>query len=636
MTNKTSDAARHLRATFGNLDEDFRFLVCSRRDFSGKWFGDVDAASRFAEVESSSSDVYLGVAVRRADRLPARGARGSAETVDGIPGLWLDVDVAGPAHAKKGLPTSFDAARRFVADVLPTFPPSLVVFTGHGLQAWWLFPEVWTFDTDAERADAKRFLARFAATVRAVANRSKIVVDPVFDLARVFRLAGTWNRKTDPPVATILETGGEEGNLRRWDRDDLDAAFVLDDEVETGPGKGIAVDGLVLDETRRPPEDALLAMVANDEKIRATWERRRTDLRDTSASSYDFALAIFAARAGWRDQEIADLLVAWRVKHGEPLKTSKSGRTIRFDYYARTIRAARAAIADERDEKAYEDEDEVPLVVDGSPVDLSARAKILEKARGVFGLPIVRFVQNGEEEDARFSFVLADGRFVQLGGGGDLEDQRRMRGRIYPVIRRFPKSLKPKAWSRLWEELGAVCETIANEESGREGRFAALLYEYLSEKTGAVSSSIRSAANWKDSVPTGDPFVRDGRLFVCVTSIESFARTVFPRKTETREIWSVLGEWGFENSTVKVRQGGREIGRKYWSIPVDDLAERKGVSVPVAYLGATGGESARTGGDEGGGTDGGGPPLGRGGEDRRAVSGEMADPFGDDFGGIGG
>jgi hypothetical protein len=629
-----TDAARQLRATFGDLDERFRFLVCTRRDFSGRWFADVDEASSFAEAEARETDVYLGVSVRREDRIPPRGQRGAADTVDGIPGLWIDVDVAGPAHGKKGLPATMDEARRFVANVLPTFPPSLVVFSGHGLQAWWLFSEAWIFETPEDRAEAKAFLARFAATVRAVAAASKIVVDPVFDLARVFRLAGTWNRKTDPPIATILERPAEGERVRRYEVDDLDAAFVLDDEVETGPGKGIPVGAIVLDERRRPPEDALLAMVANDEKIRATWERRRTDLRDSSASSYDFALAIFAARAGWSDQEIADLLVAWRVKHGERLKTSKSGKVIRLDYYQRTIRAARAAIADERDEKAFDEDDEVPLVVDGRPVDTAARAKIFEKARGVFGLPIVRFVQNGDEEDARFSFALADGRFVALGGGGDLEDQRRMRGRIYPIIRRFPKSLKPKAWSRLWEELGAVCETITNEESGREGRFAALLYEYLSEKTGSVSSSIRSESNWKDSVPTGDPFVRDGRLFVCVTSIESFARTVFPRKTETREIWAVLGEWGFENGTVKVRQGGREIGRKYWSIPIDDLAERKGFTVPVAYLLGTSPGTAQDAEEGRGGTHGGGSVTERGRTDPRAVSGEMADPFGDDFGGI--
>lgn len=629
-----SDAARQLRATFGDLDERFRFLICTRRDFSGRWFADVEEAAAFAEVESRETDVYLGVSVRREDRIPPRGQRGAAETVDGIPGLWIDVDVAGAAHAKKGLPATIDEARRFVAAVLPMFPPSLVVFSGHGLQAWWLFSEAWIFESPDDRSAARAMLGRFAATVRAVAARSKIVVDPVFDLARVFRCAGTWNRKTDPPVATILEQPADGERIRRYEIDDLDAAFVVDDETETGPGKGIPVGALNLHQSRRPPEDALVSMLANDEKIRATWERKRTDLRDSSASSYDFALAIFAVRAGWSDQEVADLLVAWRVKHGENLKTSKSGRTIRLDYYQRTIRAARAAVADERDDTAFDEDDEVPLVVDGRPVDDKARAKIWEKARGVFGLPIVRFVQNGEEEDARFSFVLADGRFVGLGGGGDLEDVRRIRGRIYPVVRRFPKVLKPKAWTRLWEELGAVCEIIANEESGREGRFAALLYEYLSEKTGCVSASIRSEANWKESVPTGDPFVRDGRLFVCVTSIESFARTVFPRKTETREIWSVLGEWGFENSTIKVRQGGREIGRKYWSIPVDDLADRKGFTVPVAYLVGTGGERPQDAGEGRGGTHGGGAPLEREGNERRAVSGEMADPFGDDFGGI--
>lgn len=621
-----SDTRRQLSALFGSIDDGLHFLVCSKRDFSGRWFDDVDAGAAFAATEAASSDVYVGVGVRRT--LPGPNQRGLADEIDGIPGLWVDVDVGGTAHAKKQLPTTLAEARALVESIFPMFPPSMLVFSGHGLQAWWLFPEPWIFADAAERRKAQGILERFGSTVRSAARARKFVVDGVFELARVFRLAGTWNRKTDPPIATRLEVPEPGASVRRYELDDLEACFSLD-EAEDGAGRGIDVAPLLLSHNRLPPADALLALLVNDEKAKASWERKRADFGDQSASSYDFSLAIFAARHGWTDQEIADLLIAWRVKHGEPLKESKRG-IIRLDYYQRTIRAARAAVADERDDTAYEDENETPLVAGGKPIDDKARVKIMQKARGVFALPIVKFIQNGEEDDARFSFVLADGRTVMLGGGADLEDQKRIRGRIYPVMRRFPRTLKPKAWARLWEELGAVAEIVVNEETGREGRFAALLFEYLSDKTGAVTSALRSAGEWRASVPTGDPFVRDGQLFVCTTSIEAYARAVHPRKVEPRDLWGVLAEWGFKNQPVKVRLGGQEIARRYWAVPIDDLGDRKGFTVPLVY---------RVGVDPlGPGGTGGAPttastPAGRVGATATPKSGPVPPPM-DDFGGL--
>lgn len=600
-----TEARRHLEALFGEVNDGLKYLVCSCRDFAGKWFERLEDAEAFALAEAEKHNVYIGVGLRR--EAPPPGQRGSADTVDGLVGLWVDVDVAGKAHLKKGLPNTPEDARALLYDILPVIPPSVVVHSGHGLQGWWLFSEPWIFADGSDRKKAKAFIDRFASTARAAARKRQFVLDPVWDLARVLRLAGTWNRKGNPPVATRLEVPASGKKVVRYDLEDLEACFVADDPE----GIDIAVEPLKLTPDRRPPEDALLALLTNDEKARASWEGKRPDLADQSPSSYDFSLAVFAARYGWSDQDIADLLIARRRKHGQDLKTTRRG-TIRIDYYQRTIHAARKAVANERDTKAYESDNEPPLVVDGKPVDDQARARIFEKARGVFGLPIVKFLQNGEEDDARFSFVLADGSRVLLGGGSDLEDQRKIRGRIYPITGKFPKLLKAAAWAKMFEELGAVREIIPNEETGRDGRFAALLYEYLSDKTGAVTAALRSSSQWKQSVPVGDPFIKDGQLFVCVSSIEAYVRSTYARRTDCRELWTILPEWGFVNISVKVRVGGREIARRYWACPIDSLISRRGFTLPLIYQddtttgstpdgGTTTGsstDSVREGGDE--------------------------------------
>ncbi len=60
-----------------------------------------------------------------------------------------------------------------------------------------------------------------------------------------------------------------------------------------------------------------------------TLNRKRKDLTDSSMSGYDLALANFAYQAEWSDQEIVDLLVWFRKKHG--------GKTKHVDYYRRTL-----------------------------------------------------------------------------------------------------------------------------------------------------------------------------------------------------------------------------------------------------------------------------------------------------------
>jgi hypothetical protein len=99
-----------------------------------------------------------------------------------------------------------------------------------------------------------------------------------------------------------------------------------------------------------PPAEKFHALLNRDPKVARTWERTRDDLADPSPSGYCMSLANWAAIAGWSDQEIADLMIAWRRRHGEDLKLDRA------DWYARTIANARAAINAERAEFGNENE----------------------------------------------------------------------------------------------------------------------------------------------------------------------------------------------------------------------------------------------------------------------------------------
>ncbi len=98
---------------------------------------------------------------------------------------------------------------------------------------------------------------------------------------------------------------------------------------------------LIVHRDAEPPVQKLEALLANHPAFRATWERRRTDLVKSTGgpdfSAYDLALASIVARAGWREQEIAALLVAFRRGWADPRVRAKG---LRRRYVASTVEIA--------------------------------------------------------------------------------------------------------------------------------------------------------------------------------------------------------------------------------------------------------------------------------------------------------
>src|SRR3990170_2907142 len=120
------------------------------------------------------------------------------------------------------------------------------------------------------------------------------------------------------------------------------------------------------------------------------------------------SLANMAAKAQWSDQDICDLLIAWRRKHGHPLKLD------RMDYYQRTIATARMGVTEDArtddfeltreaappmktetraatpqaDESAAPDN---PIAADAAPMD--KRATALKALSATFKFRVIRVVK---------------------------------------------------------------------------------------------------------------------------------------------------------------------------------------------------------------------------------------------------
>lgn len=110
-----------------------------------------------AEAEASASrngrrDVYLGVGLAGTPGRP--DARVTSATAVGLLSLGVDVDVAGPAHQHAALPPDDDAALALLEEL--GVEPTLVIYTGHGIQAQWVLSAPWRFPNAADKQQAMR------------------------------------------------------------------------------------------------------------------------------------------------------------------------------------------------------------------------------------------------------------------------------------------------------------------------------------------------------------------------------------------------------------------------------------------------------------------------------------------------
>ena len=146
-------------------------------------------------------DCYYGVGLTRTGL--GQGLRGSKFDVVALPAFFLDVDIKGDGHASQALPTEDEAFA-----ILETCPlePTLIVHSGGGLHAYWVFEEAWIIapgETDKVNSLSKAF----QSTLIGAAKQEGLHVDQTGNIDRVLRLPGTFNFKTGTarPVDVVFE-----------------------------------------------------------------------------------------------------------------------------------------------------------------------------------------------------------------------------------------------------------------------------------------------------------------------------------------------------------------------------------------------------------------------------------------------
>ena len=116
--------------------------------------------------------------------------------------IWVDIDVVGGVHIGEIYPTTVETAISF----LP-FKPSIIINSGYGIHAYYLFSKALIIG-DYNRDEAETRNKKLISIVRHNAGIYRKAVDSVQDLARILRMPGTFNYKSDstvPPLCRVIK-----------------------------------------------------------------------------------------------------------------------------------------------------------------------------------------------------------------------------------------------------------------------------------------------------------------------------------------------------------------------------------------------------------------------------------------------
>lgn len=549
------------------LQEFFELLYDSRPDGSyllvwapvaaGKggesiWFSDIDAAAD--HIRASKSNIYFQVGLSGADYGPRQRCTVDSERpIVALPALFADIDFGEDGHKGKKYPPTIEDAMGLIHGT--GYDPTVVVHSGHGLQAYWVFKEVWETDTDAERFKAILLLNRLKVSIQDRAAQHGWQVDSVQDLVRILRPPESWNTKGEPVQVKIIDID----ESRQYNPDDLEelipeCAVPKKSCTQHNSEVKQAADGLIIAPGRRPPmtKFGVLQQVFGSKFIK-TWSNSREDLSDKSPSGYDQALATMAAKAGWSSQEIVDLMISHREENSHDLKIKN------VQYYARTVITAQETALNEsfeadktREAMAINDE----LAVDEKDSPEEKLRKRLSMTLGIKILKIEKYIM----EPPEFRLYTTEGdAMLKI---DDIDSQTRFRRRMMATTSKRPNDLKPREWAGVSQailDLAKGNQVSVSEEATDVGQVKNWLRDYLEGRT---------PASQEDAAPLKAPFYDTGRWHLFIEPFLLWLQSKRGTIITSKDLCSRLRRGGCISRGINVKlEDGKYTTRNIWEVP---------------------------------------------------------------------
>ena len=536
---------RFLTDLFGGMERGhiLVWLYDGDKQKESHWFTGADAAANFIEtVKSRRVNAYVGVGLSPQNY--GKNRRCEKANIIGIGGLWADIDIQDAVHKKPNLPGSVEEAKKLL-DALP-YEPTYIIHSGHGLQAWFMFREPWTFDADEERAEAENLSKRLNYYLREKARAFGWDVDAVFNLDRVMRIPNTTNYKAAPVAVRVIERSGKKYNPA--DFDDF-----LPDAQTGAKTEQVARVTFELDASADPPFGKFQVLCEIEPKFKDSWDKKRPDFQDQSASAFDLSLARYAYMYAWTDQEVANLIIAFRRRHNQDLK-------LRRDYYENTLKRAKNGIkhADAIESIIAHGESRSPD--DTEPIDENEKERLMQWLSEAFEVRIVQIARYVADPPI-YKIKTAQGS-ITLGEVENLIGQNALRVKLAAATGRYLPKFKGERWDKIAQSLLDCCFDIEiGEEATEAGEMRAWLDEYLDNKPPYPYAECEEAQQ------TRFPFItKTGEIAIFGSDFRRWLRQAQQEKITSKRFGVIMRGIGADPQRVPVTVDGKDTTRNLWIV----------------------------------------------------------------------
>lgn len=568
------DARTFLTEWFGEaVTDDANIVVFSKPGSRSTWCASIDEAIAATEQQQGDSDVYFGVSLQnqacaverkwkalkgtneKAKKPSPSRTRGCYHSSMAVGGLWLDVDWASK-EKKKPYPPSPDAALAVINDM--PLKPSVILHTGGGFHAYWLFEEPFVIGDEKEREHVAWLAKGWQLVADFRAATTNCVLDNVSDLPRILRLPGTRNQKYGDNVIVVHE------DLHTMYSPDAFEEFVPEGTRVSVPRSTQHGEGgqYILDGAARGPEDKLAMVFGMDATFRAVWERTDNQKLD-SQSEYDLSIATRCLELGLTAQETINALIEHRRKHRQPEK-------LRQDYYAATLKRAGAGAQNQAAKERIAERITLGNPAGGETSD--TRNEILHDVSVRLGMvvEIVRVVQL-KGDPSQYRLEMSGGNSVTIGSATQLLRPEVVQAAITDAAGYIIPPFTRAAWAFIAQMLirARVEEDIGADRSTKD-----IVLEWLDSYVGANAV----AKNAEDGVRTRSPFFHDGRVFVRGPDMLSWLNSENERMNRTKlarmlRIAGCSSEFVHYTPTRTTPQSAKDVPTKTraWVVPKTEI-----------------------------------------------------------------
>ena len=312
--------------------------------------------------------------------------------------------------------------------------------------------------------------------------------------------------------------------------------------------------GLALDPEADPSILKLEVLLKANPKFRKSWEQDRKDMNDQSASAYALSMATIALGAGWSDQEVVNLMICWRRKHGHDLK-------LREEYYEITLAKAKEPIVMAQ---AQEQLNETLL----QPPDDETEV-LMHNLATLFGVDITRIVKY--LGDPPIYYMYTEQGNITLGKIGNVMSQEKFRGHAAAATGVMIPSVSKKIWEQRVQAMLLACEEIEVGDASHPAQETRLwLAKYLLKKPP------REDEEWEKAAEAKQPFLRNGRVHVFMDDLRKWLELAVGNQMTSYALGRRLRLCMAQPGQVNIRIGNTRTTRACWMLSEENTPPQDG------------------------------------------------------------